>query len=266
MQNEKPIRMLFVRHGESDGNVNDGAYLSDGDQGVGLTDTGWIQTYHSGDFLGDLYERTGTKEWPALYLSYHLRTQQSCRSVIKGIGDKLPGLPKLYGDPRLIEKFFGATNHIHNPDKIKGLDPEFAENMRILSNAVYEKDPYTTRNLFGDSSRDITTYVDQFIATLRRDMKEGKRDFLSITHGAVIQAILSRYARLPPDRAKQAIGNPNNGDVISIEGFPGNWEFKKIYDGPRGQATDINLLENVRPYNVDDLPEMPDHIKQKLDL
>ena len=121
------MRILLVRHGESEGNVDEEAYTVKGDEGVALTDRGWRQGIGSGRFLKSIYE--GQDEWPTLYFSPYRRTQETLSAMLHGMGDVIPGKqPVLRGDSRLIEKSFGATNILnHPPDSV---DRQFAEQQK----------------------------------------------------------------------------------------------------------------------------------------
>ncbi|MCD8566488.1 MAG: phosphoglycerate mutase family protein [Alphaproteobacteria bacterium] len=250
------MRILLARHARSDGNDNEEAYIRDGDNGVGISDLGWQQGIALGQFLGRYYPETGTQEWPVVYISSYKRPKQTLSAALHGMNGALPGRPKLYEDPRLIEKFFGATNHIHNPEGI--IDPDFAAHMKLLAKKVYEKDPFATRNLLGESTKDTLMAVKSFLdGTFARDAQEGKDDFLFIVHGAVIQAFLMTWAHLPM-HSKNQIQNPGNCDVICIEGQPKNWTITKIYDGEAMKAVNLPVIDHIKPFSVDDLPPVPD--------
>ena len=250
------MRILLIRHGQSRGNVDEAAYITEGDHKVGLCDLGWKQAIAAGGFLKSYFPKTDTVDWPTLYLSSYQRTQETLRGILHGIDGAIEGSPKIYEDPRLIEKFFGATNHINNPEGI--VDPHFASEMTKLSKAVYAKDPFTARNLFGDSSKDALTTMKGFIdGTLSRDVSEGKHDFMFVMHGATIQAFLMSWAHLPM-LAKSKLKNPGNLDIISIEGTPKNWKIRKIYDGQRMQPVNEAVVDHIKLLTVDTLPPIPE--------
>ena len=48
------MRILLVRHGESEGNVDEQAYITIGDSRIGLTEKGWEQAEGTGIFLKKL--------------------------------------------------------------------------------------------------------------------------------------------------------------------------------------------------------------------
>lgn len=250
------MRILLVRHGQSEGNVDEVAYTQKGDEGVQLTELGWRQAIGAGRFLKSQYQ--DEQEWPLLYFSPYTRTRETLAGVLHGLGNTIPGRPVLRGDSRLIEKSFGAVNILnHRPEDI---DEHFAEQFKRVSDAAYEVDPFTTPNPLGESSKDNLISVKTFIdGTLDREIRRGRQDFLFIVHGAVIRNFLLSWAHLPP-QARQDIIAPGNGDVISIEGERKNWSYRKIYDGQTCEEVDIDPLNGQKPLTIDDLPSVPEHL------
>jgi len=221
------MRILLIRHGQSRGNVDEAAYITEGDHKVGLCDLGWKQAIAAGGFLKSYFPKTDTVDWPTLYLSSYQRTQETLRGILHGIDGAIEGSPKIYEETK-------------------------------LSKAVYAKDPFTARNLFGDSSKDALTTMKGFIdGTLSRDVSEGKHDFMFVMHGATIQAFLMSWAHLPM-LAKSKLKNPGNLDIISIEGTPKNWEIRKIYDGQRMQPVNEAVVDHIKLLTVDTLPPIPE--------
>ncbi len=255
-----PVRMLFARHGESEGNVNPSMYVKKGDSNVGLTERGWTQAYHLGQFLKSYYTATDTAEWPMVFLSPYQRTQETLAGIHFGMEGTFLGEPaKLYEDPRLVEKFFGAASAMAFPPE--GCDARVIETLRLLSDAVYKGDRLSAANLFGESTKSTQGFVKSFIdGTLYRDIQSGKRDFLFVTHGAVIQAFIANWVHAQM-RHKDLIGNPNNCDVIEITGTPKNWAVTKIYDGKKMKPANRNMVEGIRRMTVTDLPPVPDFIR-----
>jgi 2,3-bisphosphoglycerate-dependent phosphoglycerate mutase len=263
--NEQPIRLFFMRHLQSEGNVDESAYIKKGDHAVGGTKLGWQQAIKAGKFLGPYLRKLGIKDWSEIttYISSYQRPKDTLTGVLHGMDGALAGMPKLYEDPRLIEKFFGATNHINHPELVMDPSdprfPEFKEQcdaLKLLSSEVYAKDPFASRNLLGESTKDTLLNVKSFLdGTFMRDRAEGKKNFLFVTHGAVIQALLKSWKHLKMD-AK--VPNPGNCDIICIEGTPKNWTVRRIYNGEKMIAVDEPFIDHLEPFNVDDLPPVPD--------
>jgi len=251
------MRIILVRHGESEGNIDSSAYVRKGDCNVSLTETGCAQALAAGLFLRDFYTSSNTTEWPRIFVSPYQRTLETLRGLYDGVKDAFEGLepPQLHEDVRLAEKFFGALAYLeHGPH---GLPEDLKNAFQALSSATYKNDPFTAATLFGDSDINIHSRIKGFIdGTLSRDVEEGGQDFLIVTHGAVIQAFIMAWAHCPM-RSKAQIGNPGNCDVIEISGQRKNWTIQAIYDGQEKTPVHRDVLQNVHWLTMGTLPELP---------
>ena len=252
------MRILLVRHGESEGNHDPLAYLTKGEN-VGLTKRGWLQAQANGKFLEGYYGHDNPK-WPVVYVSSLLRPKQTFRGMYEGgLKNSFPGTPKLYEDPRLIEKYFGAASHLyHEKDGLSAEEMAVRTAILKLSKKVYDLDPFTAANLFGESTKQTYIAVKSFLdGTFARDCAEGKDDFLIVCHGAIIQSFLMAWAHLPI-AAKKQLGNPDNCDVIEITGHPKDWTVRRIWNGADMVGVDEDALKGIRPFSFSDLPPVPD--------
>lgn len=253
------MRILFVRHGESDGNLHPQAYHLSGDSKLGLTEKGWWQVYHVGQFLHAYYPEQGVTDWPTLYLSPHFRTRQSLSGIIHGLDGLFPGIPKLYADGRLAEKFFGATSLLHAPSD--SMDPDVIAALLQVSRVIHQNEPYISRALMGELSKDTQAFVKSLIdGSLRRDIESGKDEFLFTVHGEIIRAFLVSWLHLNP-QADQRLATPGNGDVIELSGTSGAWTVTKIFDGATNQRVKLDFLGGQKPLSFADLPAVPDFLK-----
>ena len=218
-----------------------------------------------GRFLRGYYQKTGTTQWPTIYMSLYLRPRQTFSAALHGMGDIFPGEPKLHHDVRLIEKHFGATNLLDNHGGI--LSDEFARNMKVMSDHTYNLDPYATPNVLGESTKDTFGFIKSFIdGTLARDINEDKDDFLFLVHGAVIRDFLMTWFHVPLEQ-RSKIDGPGNCDVIELSGdFGKGWTATKIYDGEKMKPANKNVIRRVKSFTVFDLPPVPDHLKLDFDL
>ncbi|HET9130461.1 MAG TPA: histidine phosphatase family protein, partial [Terriglobia bacterium] len=103
------MRIILIRHGESEGNVDWNTYSRIGDPHVPLTDKGWMQAHDAGAFMRDWFndpargnrpgrwphvwhvganaESLDAPHWPQIYVSSFLRTRQTLSGVLTGMGD-----------------------------------------------------------------------------------------------------------------------------------------------------------------------------------
>lgn len=262
------IRIILIRHGESEGNVDINAYIEKGDSKVGLTEKGWRQVHGTGKFLKDFYNEHDVAGWPVIFHSPYQRTRETLAGIIHGMDGFFAGKPKLYEDWRLAEKFFGAASFLELPDE--EMSPQVIATLKRLSKLTYRNDPLSASNIFGESTKETRADVKGLIdGTLRRDIEGGKREFLFVVHGAVIQAFIMNWMHIRPEdknnigRLGGFEGNPHNGDVIELSGAKSQWRVKKIWDGEEGRRMDVDVLDGVKPFSFDDLPAVPDFLKQK---
>lgn len=106
----RPRRIILVRHGQSEGNVDESAYTRIPDPKIGLTPTGWAQAEACGSQIRDLVAGDpGGDDWKVyFYVSPYRRTLET----LDGIGraferDRIAGVRE---EPRLREQDFGKNS------------------------------------------------------------------------------------------------------------------------------------------------------------
>jgi len=86
----KPYRIILVRHGESEGNIDENLYDTVGDSGIPLTMGGIkqsekvsldIENYILKNRKNDPINRT-RNDYLFVYTSYYLRTRQTCDAIL----------------------------------------------------------------------------------------------------------------------------------------------------------------------------------------
>lgn len=256
------MRLILIRHGQSVGNVDHKKYSELGDCNVGLTDTGWEQAINAGEFLHSHFVDNDIDDWPRIYVSSYLRPKQTLSGILHGLDGTFSGDPNLHEDARLIEHFFGAATRLQHPDGI--LDWRVAADLKRLGTHVYEKDKFMTRNLLGESRMDTYSRIRSFAeGTLTLRAHEFNEDIaVVVAHGAVIREFMRFYGDLTTDAS---IDVCNNCDVIEIIGEPGACTITKVYDGALMQPANDLYIDHLKPFNIRDLPEIPDHILDKFE-
>ncbi|MFP4312839.1 MAG: histidine phosphatase family protein [Alphaproteobacteria bacterium] len=254
------MRVLIIRHGQSEGNVDYQAYLDKGDSKVALTDLGWKQAIAAGEFLENYYEADGTKHWPYVFLSAYQRTQETLSGIVHGMRKEgLEGEPQIHLDPRLIERFAGATQMMKKGNG--PVDWRISGQFGRMAEGLYKNDDFVTRNLLGDSSKDIYMAVQSFMdGTMRRVDAQGDDDMLIVAHGVVYREFVRAMGDLP---FTANLPIPGNCDILEARKDWGDegWRVRQIYDGEAMMAVDIPLLDGHHPYSFADLPPVPDHLK-----
>jgi 2,3-bisphosphoglycerate-dependent phosphoglycerate mutase len=268
------MRLIIARHGQSTGNIDETEYARVGDSNVELTNLGWQQALRAGQFLQSFYQNNSNNDnesplWPRVWTSSFLRTRQTTKGILEGIGlNSLGGKCKLHEDPRLVEQSFGLLGLL-----VRGHEDDHKHKtyqaISDLSKEFHLQQKFTARTPFGESPQDAYTRVDLFMQTLKRDKEAGTTDHLIISHGATIKAFLMRWFHLPMTAWEQ-LKTPHNCDVFCIEQTNAEerldtghrWKVRKIFDGETGEACDINPIAHIERLTVDSLPKMPDHLKE----
>ena len=253
------MRLIIVRHGQSEGNVDDSKYATVGDSNISLTDLGWTQAIAAGKFLEQYYENDQTQQWPYVFLSAYQRTQETLSGVVHGM-NKLgfEGEPTIHLDPRLIERFSGATGVLRRGDGplSKRLSKQFAQ----MAEEAYKRDSFATRNMLGDSNKDIYMAVQSFMdGTLQRVHESGEDDMMVVCHGIVYREFTRAMGDLP---FTANLPIPKNCDILeAIKEEGQGWKVRQIYDGEAMKPVNVPLLDGHHPYSFADLPPVPDHLR-----
>ncbi|MGB1076813.1 MAG: histidine phosphatase family protein [Bdellovibrionales bacterium] len=254
------MRIILIRHGESEGNIDDYAYVEKGDEAVGLTDKGWLQARGTGKFLNTLYKEMGLTQSPYLFVSSYQRTKETLSGINKGLDPEFHGEP--HEDPLLVEQSFGVLAHIkHQKNPIKRM---FGKLLFHFAKSAYEGTPFSSTTPFGESPKQMYAAAKQFAGTLERDRMEGKEVCTIVAHGATIKALMMVYGHLPMSAWKD-LKTPGNGDVIVIDlPDPNSGEkyrsIRKVWDGVKGTVENLNPIEHIKRLTKETLPVYPEHL------
>ncbi|CAF4454864.1 unnamed protein product [Rotaria sp. Silwood2] len=119
----RPNRIILVRHGESQGNINESVYSRTPDAHISLTQLGKDQAIEAGKRLKEEVINGGPNESIYVYLSPYIRSKQTYEGISKSF---LPSqILKVREDPRLREQEWGNLLH---PDIRR---TEMAERKRV---------------------------------------------------------------------------------------------------------------------------------------
>ncbi len=257
--------IYLIRHGFSQGNADFENYIKIGDEKLGLDDRGWQQAITAGAFLAPYLAQQGLENWPRIWTSSLQRTIETTSGLLSGMGSVFKGQPELHEDPRLVEMSFGVLSHLikKSQDPVDGLP---YKNILALSEEFYRLNPFTSMPPFGESPLSTLGRVDNVIATLCRDIENGTKPHIIVTHGATIKAFLMRWFHLPMSAWKE-LKTPNNCDIFCIKpGENGNLRHivTQIFDGENGLAVHTNPIAHIKHLTVSALPAVPAHLKRNL--
>ncbi|RNF00241.1 glycerolphosphate mutase [Trypanosoma rangeli] len=209
-----PHRLLLVRHGESEANVDRTLYSKMPDWKIPLTERGQAQALDCGRRLRNIIKN----EKLYIYYSPYVRTQQTLAEIRKSLEEsQVQGERE---DERLREQEIGNFQPLEEMDRMWNERNEFGR--------FYYRFPG------GESSVDVGDRVSTFFDSLFRERLElyslsamdpdgplalpGEDDqnVLIISHGLLIRLFIARWFYVPVE-AFETMRNPPNCSIVVLE-------------------------------------------------
>ncbi len=198
----RPKRIILVRHGESEGNLDKSHYEVTPDFALKLTPKGIEQAQRAGKDIKELTQN----EKIHVYLSPFFRTRETFQQIRLEIDENIA---QAIEDPRIREQDWG---HLRNPEDNKGI--------------AQERDNFSTfyfRIPDGESGADVYDRVSSFLDTMHRDFE--KQNFpenaLIVTHGLTMRLFLMRWFHWSVEEFEN-LRNPKNCEIVVMERQPDN--------------------------------------------
>jgi len=216
----KPKRILFARHGESQGNIDQGVYARTPDYTLPLTPRGREQA----EQLGREILRLTAGERIHFYVSPWRRTRETFMGIVSALDrDQWTAME----DPRLREQEWG---HLRTAEATKVLEQE--------------RDAYGTfyyRFDDGESGADVYDRCSTLLETVYRDFhKEAfPPNCAFIGHSLTNRLLVTRWLHWTPEQFEQ-MANPNNCEL---------WIMSLQADGRYRMATPLRT-EPVAHRNI----------------
>jgi len=190
----KPNRIILIRHGESEGNIDKDKYRTIPDYALNLTPTGVEQAQKAGRQIKEIIQTESLH----VYLSPYFRTRQTFSNLRSAFETNIA---KIIEDPRIRELDWG---HLRHPD----------ENEEIIK----QRDDFSTfyyRIPDGESGADVYDRVSTFLETLYRDFNKPdySQNTLIITHGLTLRLFLMRWFHWTVEEF-ETIRNPHNCQIV----------------------------------------------------
>ena len=193
----KPKRIILIRHGESDGNVDKQHYEEVPDYSLNLTTRGIEQAQQAGrkikEIIGD--------EKLSVYLSPFFRTRQTFAEIRKSVDENIM---RAIEDPRIREQEWGHLRPLDENEEIKK-----------------ERNEYSTfyfRIPDGESGADVYDRVTTFMETLHRDFRKNHfpENTLIVTHGMTLRLFLMKWFHWTVEEFEN-VRNPKNCQIVIME-------------------------------------------------
>jgi len=206
----KPERIILVRHGESEGNVNKEIYRDIPDYSLRLTPTGVTQAQEAGKQIINLIGDTECQ----FYISPFWRTRQTYLHIAKNF----------------------SLNNIHFYEDLRLREQEWGQDM--VSREGYSHEKENDRDSYGhtyyrfrdgESCADVFDRVSDFMGTMFRDFRKPTfpRNCVVVSHGMTIRLFLMRFFHASVEEF-ELWSNPKNCQLFILERQP---DGKYIFNG-----------------------------------
>jgi len=193
----KPKRIILVRHGESQANIEPCHYETTPDYAFHLTEQGRKQAQQAGERMAEMIGDSSVRA----YVSPWYRTRETFGEIASVLGDRVARCTE---DPRLREQEWG---HLQSAKAMNDIAQE-----RIDYSTFYYRLPD------GESGADVYDRISTFLETLHRDFS--KPDFpdnaLIVTHGMTLRIFLMRWFHWSVEYFERVI-NPDNAEFVVME-------------------------------------------------
>lgn len=193
----KPKRIILIRHGESEANVDRYLFGRVPDYTIELTDRGRQQAEEAGKRLKALVG----DESVYFYISPFWRA----RSTFEGVAAAFPRRQFVYSEePRLREQEWGYLRSTEEFDRICRERTEYG--------TFYYRIPG------GEAGTDVYDRINDLLGSLNRDFVSDSfpQNCVLVTHGLTIRLFVMRFFHLTVEEFEHMIA-PKNGDLVILE-------------------------------------------------
>jgi broad specificity phosphatase PhoE len=193
----KPNRIILIRHGESQGNIDVNQYQTIPDYALDLTPKGIEQSKQAGDRIKEVID----SESLHVYLSPYFRARQTYQHLKPSIEINIQ---KVVEDPRIREQDWGHLRHPNENEEIRRQRDGFS--------TFYYRIPD------GESGADVYDRVSTFLETLHRDFNKSHypQNALIVTHGLTLRLFLMRWFHWSVEEF-ESLRNPKNCQVVVMQ-------------------------------------------------
>lgn len=207
----RPRRIILVRHGQSQGNVDESVYTSVPDPKIEITQKGWDQAVECGNKIREMIESDGADDWKVyFYVSPYLRTLQTLRGL--GTAFESHRIAGVREEPRLREQDFGNFQD--------------REKMRVEKEIRLRYGRFFYRFPDGESAADVYDRITGFRETLRADIDIGRfqppgernpnMNLVIVSHGLTLRVFLMRWYKWTVNQF-EGLSNFGNGGMLVMQ-------------------------------------------------
>ncbi len=190
----RPNRIILVRHGESQGNLDDTIYERVPDHRISLTDKGFEQARATGETLRAVLDGESVE----VYVSPYVRTRQTLEALALPVAER-----DVRVEPRLREQ-----------DWANFQDPaDIAEQKELRDRYGH----FYYRFTHGESGSDVYDRVSSFLESMHRNFETpaAPRNVVIVTHGLTMRLFCMRWFHWSVEYF-ESLDNPANAEPVVL--------------------------------------------------
>lgn len=202
--------IYLIRHGESQGNIDQAIYRTIPDHAIPLSERGMRQASAAGAALRDLIP-IAPEEPLRIWTSPYKRTRQTAELLVAELGKKFSRID-CREHINLCEQQFGLFDGVPREELANRFPAEFHHNEL----AIRHEGRFWARMPLGESRFDVAVRVHEAFGTFHRDAeRHGVNNIIVVCHGVTLRAFVMQWLHLPYEWF-EAQANPNNCDIYQI--------------------------------------------------
>lgn len=234
----RPRRIILVRHGQSEGNVDEGAYTRVADPKICLTEKGKREAEKCGEMIREMIEKDGADDWKVyFYVSPYRRTNETLRGLGKAFErSRIAGVRE---EPRLREQDFG---NFQDQEQMK-----IQKEVRVRYGRFFYRFPN------GESAADVYDRITGFRETLRTDIDIGRfqppgeqspnMNLVIVSHGLTLRVFLMRWYKWTVEQFERLNNLPNANMMVMQIGAGGRYSLLVHHN--EQQLTEFGLTQEM---------------------
>eukprot|EP01120_Amphizonella_sp_Union-15-10_P004324 TRINITY_DN14955_c0_g1_i1.p1 TRINITY_DN14955_c0_g1~~TRINITY_DN14955_c0_g1_i1.p1 ORF type:complete len:358 (-),score=56.70 TRINITY_DN14955_c0_g1_i1:85-1158(-) len=211
------FRILLVRHGESEANVNRSLYTTMPDHAVPLSPAGRAQAIECGKQINSFFQtKMGStcppEDWFCrVWTSPYLRARETADLLQQYAGDWISDIRESIF---LVEQQFGL---FEGKDWYNNGLEGFPQELEYYRKCSLYGGRFWARVPLGESRFDVCSRVYHSFGTLHRDAAVGIKNSIIVSHGVTLRAWMMMWLRLTPEWFEEE-KNPNYCSIRYIKG------------------------------------------------
>ncbi|GMJ06255.1 hypothetical protein HRI_004294700 [Hibiscus trionum] len=216
----RPRRIILVRHGQSEGNVDESVYTRVADPKIDLTEKGKAEAEKCGWRIREMIEKDGADDWKVyFYVSPYKRTLETLRHL--GRAFERSSISGMREEPRIREQDFG---NFQDREKMRA-----DKALRLRYGRFFYRFPN------GESAADVYDRITGFRETLKADIDIGRfqppgerspnMNLIIVSHGLALRVFLMRWYKWTVEQF-EGLNNMGNGNTIVMQkGYGGRYSL-----------------------------------------